>query len=47
MIIRNKANVSAQYFLTPIFPEWAGFFPLKEGIISCRQPIFSKQSPIL
>ena len=31
----------AKYFLNPISPEGADYFPSKEGFISCRQATFS------
>ena len=41
MIIRKEVNVPAKYFLNPISPEGADYFPSKEGFISCRQATFS------
>ena len=40
MIIRKEVNVPAKYFLNPISPEGADYFPSKEGFISCRQATF-------
>ena len=41
MIIRKEVNLPAKYFLNPISPEGADYFPSKEGFISCRQATFS------
>ena len=41
MIICNEVNESAKYFLNPISPAGADYFPSIEGFISCRQATFS------
>ena len=40
-IILNEVNMSAKYFLNPISPEGADYFPSIEGFISCRKATFS------
>ena len=41
MIIRNEVLMSAKYFLNPISPEGADYFPSIEGFIFCRKATFS------